>query len=60
MTSPQPAASHHDVARLEAGAERVDVAYLGRQVRWRRWGSGPALVLLHGGHGNWMHWVRNV
>jgi len=27
---------------------------------WRRWGSGPALVLLHGGSGSWNHWIRNI
>ena len=27
---------------------------------WRRWGSGPALVLLHGGTGSWTHWIHNV
>lgn len=27
---------------------------------WRRWGSGPAIVLLHGGAGSWKHWIRNI
>jgi len=27
---------------------------------WRCWGRGAPLVLLHGGTGSWMHWIRNV
>lgn len=32
----------------------------GQQVAWRLWGSGHPLVLLHGGYGTWMHWVRAI
>jgi pimeloyl-ACP methyl ester carboxylesterase len=27
---------------------------------WRRWGHGPAIVLLHGSGGSWTHWARNI
>ncbi|MDG2284332.1 MAG: alpha/beta fold hydrolase [Alphaproteobacteria bacterium] len=27
---------------------------------WHVWGEGEPLVLLHGGHGAWNHWCRNV
>jgi pimeloyl-ACP methyl ester carboxylesterase len=29
-------------------------------MRWRIWGSGPPLVLLHGDFGSWTHWLRNI
>jgi pimeloyl-ACP methyl ester carboxylesterase len=30
------------------------------QMVWRVWGTGEPLVLLHGGTGSWMHWMRNI
>lgn len=27
---------------------------------WREWGEGAPVVLVHGGTGSWLHWVRNI
>jgi pimeloyl-ACP methyl ester carboxylesterase len=27
---------------------------------WRGWGTGPVVLLIHGGAGSWRHWVRNL
>ncbi len=48
------------VARLTSRARREVHGRPGQQVVWRRFGAGPPLVLLHGGHGSWLHWARNI
>lgn len=48
------------VARLERLISRHVVPIHGRNVIWRRLGHGSPLVLIHGGHGSWLHWVRNL
>lgn len=30
------------------------------EIVWRSTGEGSPLVLFHGGHGSWLHWVRNI
>lgn len=32
----------------------------GATISWRHAGDGAPLVLIHGGHGNWMHWLHNI
>lgn len=39
---------------------RHDLPFGGGHVTWRCLGEGPPLVLLHGGHGCWAHWIRNI
>jgi 2-hydroxy-6-oxonona-2,4-dienedioate hydrolase len=48
------------VAGVAAEAQRVETPCGDGSLVWRVWGSGPPLVLLHGGYGSWSHWVRNV
>jgi 2-hydroxy-6-oxonona-2,4-dienedioate hydrolase len=48
------------VAGIAAEAKRVDTPCGDGSLVWRVWGSGPPLVLLHGGYGSWTHWIRNI
>jgi len=48
------------VHSIAAEAERIDTPCGEGTMAWRCWGGGPPLVLLHGGYGSWMHWIRNV
>lgn len=45
---------------LSARARTERVAWSGGRVCWRGFGTGSPVVLVHGGHGNWLHWVRNI
>jgi len=48
------------VVELEGRAKVRRVETRKGEVTWREFGRGPTLVLLHGGHGSWLHWARNI
>ncbi|MDH3229422.1 MAG: alpha/beta hydrolase [Alphaproteobacteria bacterium] len=48
------------LARLCALGGEQRTGFAGGQIVWRIWGDGPPLILLHGGYGTWMHWVRAI
>jgi pimeloyl-ACP methyl ester carboxylesterase len=58
MTDAQSAQT--PLERLDGAARRWKTPCGGGTMAWRAWGSGPAVLLLHGGAGTWRHWVRNL
>ena len=54
----------HLIEHFSRLARRHFIAHEGRIMCWREFGGGraaaPVLVLLHGGHGSWLHWLGNI
>jgi len=48
------------IAALDRACARRTTPNGAGEVVWRIWGTGAPLVLLHGGTGSWMHWMRNI
>jgi len=60
MDAQQRIAANPEIAALEGAATRIATPCGAGVMVWRRWGAGPPLVLLHGGHGSWTHWLRSI
>ena len=48
------------VAQFERRARRFETPCADGSVVWHAWGDGPPVVLAHGAHGAWSHWIRNI
>ena len=57
-----PAAARDLQGRARMRTTQHTMKNAGCTVQWREWGpqDGIPLVALHGGHGSWLHWLRNV
>lgn len=59
MNFPQQTPAELIAAIERAGTRRNTPAGHG-EIVWHVFGRGERLVLLHGGTGSWLHWVRNI
>jgi pimeloyl-ACP methyl ester carboxylesterase len=48
------------VADFERRARRFETPCGDGALVWRAWGNGSPVLLAHGGHGAWSHWIRNI
>ena len=49
-----------EIRALDAAARTRRTSHAKGALSWREWGEGEPLLLLHGSHGGWMHWLRNI
>ncbi len=47
-------------ADFERRARRFETPCGDGALVWHAWGSGPPILLTHGSHGSWSHWIRNI
>lgn len=49
-----------DIQAVLARARRHETPCGPGHMVWHVWGQGEPVVLLHGGSGSWLHWLRNI
>jgi pimeloyl-ACP methyl ester carboxylesterase len=48
------------VADVESRSRRFETPCGDGTMVWHAWGAGRPLLLMHGSHGSWTHWIHNV
>ena len=51
---------HLSIADIESRAIVHRTACGSGSMVWRSWGQGQPVVLLHGGSGSWLHWIKTI
>jgi pimeloyl-ACP methyl ester carboxylesterase len=60
LTTAAERAPEEILADFEGRARRIETPCGDGRMVWRAWGEGPPLVLTHGAHGAWSHWIKNI
>lgn len=48
------------ISEVDSSAQRFETPCGDGRMIWRKWGTGRAVLLLHGGSGSWLHWLANI
>lgn len=51
---------HAEVRDLESRALEFETPCGAGSMVWHKWGQGSPLLLLHGGSGSWLHWLKTI
>ncbi len=49
-----------EIRDVESRARRFETPCGDGHIVWRQWGEGRPVLMLHGGSGSWLHWLRQI